>query len=391
MPVLNSLAALKQEMTEWRRDFHAYPELAFHERRTSDTIAEKLQSWGIEVHRGLAGTGVVGVLRAGSGHRSIGLRADMDALPMEEQTGLGHMSTVPGVMHGCGHDGHMSMLLGAARYLSETKGFDGTVTFIFQPAEEGHGGGRVMVEEGLFDRFPCDEVYALHNWPDLPLGTIGVQPGPMMAATATFDLTLTGTGGHAAMPHLGVDPVVLAAQVISAWQTLVSRSIDPADSAVVSVTRVQSGSAYNVIPETAVLSGTVRTFDKSVQARIAEGMARIADGLAAAAGARAALDFRNGYPATLNTPEQAAKAVVTAADIVGPDNVRTSLKPSMGGEDFAYMLEQRPGAYIWVGQGTGPDSVHVHNPHYDFNDEILPVGASLLARLVESELKRGNE
>lgn len=389
MPVINSIAALKDEMTEWRRDFHAHPEIAFEEVRTSQKVAERLADWGIEVHRGLGKTGVVGVLRgAGESDRSIGLRADMDALPMTEENAVAWKSTKPGVFHGCGHDGHTSMLLGAAKYLSETRNFDGTVHFIFQPAEEGAGGGREMVKDGLFERFDCNEVYALHNWPMLPAGKVGVKPGPMMAATDTFDIKIKATGGHAAMPHNCVDPAVIAAQVVLALQSLVSRNTDPLDSAVVSVTQIHVGSAYNVIAEEASLCGTVRTFNPAVCRMIEQNMTRIVDNTARAFGAEATVAYRNGYPATINHERQTEIAAAAAADVVGEDGIVRDISPVMGGEDFSYMLLERPGAYVWVGQGGGPSACNVHNPRYDFNDEILPIGASFLARLVERQLAR---
>ena len=389
MPVINSIAALSDEMTEWRRDFHAHPEIAFQEVRTSQKVAERLADWGIEVHRGLGRTGVVGVLHGrGDSGRSIGLRADMDALPMTEENEVPWKSTKPGVFHGCGHDGHTSMLLGAAKYLSETRNFDGTVHFIFQPAEEGAGGGREMVKDGLFERFDCNEVYALHNWPMLPAGKVGVKPGPMMAATDTFDIRIKATGGHAAMPHNCVDPAVIAAQIVLALQSLVSRNTDPLDNAVVSVTQVHVGSAYNVIAEEAFLCGTVRTFNPAVSTMIEQGMARIVENTARAFGAEGTVSYLNGYPATVNHERQTEIAAAAAADVVGDDGIVRDIAPVMGGEDFSYMLLERPGAYVWVGQGGGPSACNVHNPRYDFNDQILPIGASFLARLVERQLAR---
>lgn len=389
MPVINSIAALSDEMTEWRRDFHAHPEIAFQEVRTSQKVAERLADWGIEVHRGLGRTGVVGVLHGrGDSGRSIGLRADMDALPMTEENEVPWKSTKPGVFHGCGHDGHTTMLLGAAKYLSETRNFDGTVHFIFQPAEEGAGGGREMVKDGLFERFDCNEVYALHNWPMLPAGKVGVKPGPMMAATDTFDIKIKATGGHAAMPHNCVDPAVIAAQIVLALQSLVSRNTDPLDNAVVSVTQVHVGSAYNVIAEEAFLCGTVRTFNPAVSTMIEQGMARIVENTARAFGAEGTVSYLNGYPATVNHERQTEIAAAAAADVVGDDGIVRDIAPVMGGEDFSYMLLERPGAYVWVGQGGGPSACNVHNPRYDFNDQILPIGASFLARLVERQLAR---
>ncbi len=389
MPIINSIAAMKEEMTEWRRDIHAHPEIAFEEVRTSNLVATKLEEWGIEVHRDIAKTGVVGVLKGrddGASGRSIGLRADMDALPMEEENDVPYKSTHPGKFHGCGHDGHTTMLLGAAKYLAETRNFAGTVNFIFQPAEEGEGGGRVMVEEGLFDRFPCDEVYGMHNWPKLDAGSVAVVPGPIMAAADVFEITVTAKGGHAAMPHLCNDPVVIAAQLVTAFQTLVSRNTDPLDSAVISVTQVHAGSAHNVIAEHAVLTGTVRTFRPETQDMVEEGMKRIAQGICDGFGAQVEFHYRRGYPATVNHEEQAAFAAGIARDVVGQENVIVDEEPVMGAEDFSYMLLQRPGAYLWLGQAGGPSACMVHNPRYDFNDEVLPIGASVFANMVETRL-----
>ncbi len=389
MPIHNSIAALKEEMTAWRRDIHAHPETAFEEVRTAGLVAERLRGWGIDVATGLAGTGVVGTLRGrGGGTGSIGLRADMDALNMTEANALPYRSQNPGKFHGCGHDGHTTMLLGAARYLAETRNFDGTVRFIFQPAEEGAGGGRRMVEEGLFDLFPCDEVYALHNWPDLPVGEVAVHRGAMMAASDEIKLTIRGHGGHAAMPQKCTDPVVVAAQFIMAAQTVVSRSLDPLDSAVVSITQVQAGSAFNVIPDEVWLGGTARSFRPEVSEQIEAGLRALAHGLGAAFGVEITLGYRRGYPPTVNHAAQADVAAAVARSVVGEGRVHVDLPPVMGAEDFAYMLQSRPGAYIWIGQGGGPGACSVHNPRYDFNDEILPIGASVLAALVETQLKR---
>ena len=389
MPIINSIAAMKEDMTDWRRDIHAHPELAFEEVRTSDLVAAKLAEWGIEVHRGIGKTGLVGVLKGrddGVSGRAIGLRADMDALPMEEENDVPYKSTNPGVFHGCGHDGHTTMLLGAAKYLAETRNFSGTVNFIFQPAEEGAGGGRLMVEEGLFDRFPCDEVYGMHNWPEMPAGQVAVVPGPIMAAADQFDIKITAKGGHAAMPHLCNDPVVIAAQMVTAFQSLVSRQTDPLDAAVISVTQLHVGSAHNVIAEEAMLAGTVRTFKPATQDMIEAGMERIARGLCDAFGAAVAFDYRRGYPATVNHPAQASFAAQVAAAVVGEGNVVEDRDPVMGAEDFSYMLLERPGAYLWLGQAGGPSACMVHNPRYDFNDEVLPVGASVFATMVETRL-----
>jgi hippurate hydrolase len=389
MPVLDSIAARLDEMIAWRRHLHAHPELAFEEVATAGFVADRLAAFGIEVHRGLAGTGVVGVLRHGNSPRSVGLRADMDALAMTERNGFAHASRHPGKMHGCGHDGHTAMLLGAARHLAETRNFDGTVHLIFQPAEEGAGGAKVMIDQGLFDRFPCDTVFGMHNWPQLPPGTFGVRAGPVMAAADHFEITVTGKGGHGAMPQLGIDPVLVAAHIVTAAQSLVSRGTDPVDAAVVSVTMIQGGSAFNVIPDTVTLSGTVRSFRPETQDRLQHGLARIAERVAAAFGATAETAYRRNYPATLNSRTEAAVAASVAAQVVGAQNVHRDLEPSMAAEDFAFMLEQRPGCYVWLGQGGGAASCMLHNPHYDFQDQILPVGASYWVLLAETALPRG--
>lgn len=386
MPTIPAIAAFHDEMTDWRRDLHAHPETAFEEHRTAGLIADKLTEWGLEVHRGIGGTGVVGVLRNGEPGRRIGLRADMDALTMTEANSFSHASRHPGKFHGCGHDGHVAMLLGAARYLAATRRFSGTVVFIFQPAEEGAGGAQKMLSDGLFERFPCDEIYALHNRPSLPLGQIAVHAGAVMAAADEFRARVIGRGGHAATPHLCVDPVLAAAHLVTAWQPLVSRRLDPLDAAVLSVTEIHAGTAFNVIPAEAVLGGTVRTHRAETRERLARDMAEVAQGIARAFGVEIAFDYRRGYPATVNHPENAAIAAAAARLVVGDDHVRSDLPPAMGAEDFSYMLEARPGAYLWLGQmdeAGGHGSCSLHSPHYDFNDDALPIGASLFASLVE--------
>lgn len=372
-----------------RRDIHAHPETAFEERRTSDLVAEFLGAAGVEVHRGLAGTGVVGVLRAGGSDRSIGLRADMDALPIEEQNLFPHRSRHEGRMHACGHDGHTAMLLGAAEYLAATRNFDGTVVFIFQPAEEGEGGARVMIEQGLFERCPVQSVFGMHNWPGLPAGQFAIMPGPMMASADQFDITVKGHGAHAAMPHQGADPVIAASALLQALQTIASRTLDPLDAAVLSVTRFHAGDAYNVIPDRAVLGGTVRAFRPEVQDQVETAMERICSGIAASFGVQVELDFRRGYPATVNSTVEADVCLRVATELVGRDRVRTDLRPSTGAEDFSYMLRTRPGCYVWLGNGMGEGGCMLHNPHYDFNDDILPLGASYWVRLTEYLLARG--
>ncbi|WP_431281818.1 M20 aminoacylase family protein [Humitalea sp. 24SJ18S-53] len=390
MPVPNRLMDLAPEIKAWRQDIHAHPELGFSEFRTSDIVAAKLAEWGIEVHRGIAGTGLVGVLRGQPGSRSIGFRADMDALPMEELTGLDYRSQNPGAMHACGHDGHTATLLGAAKYLAETKNFAGTVHFIFQPAEEGGGGGRVMVEEGMFDRFPCDSVYALHNDPNLPLGTAACVPGTIMAASDRLVITIKGRGGHAARPHTTIDPVVVGAHVVVALQSIVSRRVDPIQSSVVSLTMFHAGSAMNVIAPVAEIQGTVRALNEEVRQQVAALIKQVAENTAAAHGAEAVVEYRWGYPPTVNHAEETERAARALDDILGADKVLRDNPPVMGGEDFSYMLLARPGAFIRLGQAApdGKGAVNVHNPAYDFNDDMAPLGAAWFARLAERELPR---
>ncbi|HSE77962.1 MAG TPA: M20 aminoacylase family protein [Alphaproteobacteria bacterium] len=389
MPIINRIAGFHDDMTAWRRDIHAHPETAFEERRTSDFVAKKLGEFGIEVHRGLAGTGVIGTLRAGTGRRSIGLRADMDALHIHEKNGFAHASTTAGKMHACGHDGHTTMLLGAAKYLAETRNFDGVVHFIFQPAEENEGGGRVMVEQGLFDKFPVEAVYGMHNMPDLAAGRFAIRPGPMMASYDVFEIAINGKGAHAAMPHQGVDPVVVAASVVTSLQSIVSRTVNPVDAVVVSVTQIHGGDAWNVIPDDVVLRGTCRCFRPEVQQGLEASIRRIAEGVCAAFGARMTMRYEIRYPALVNDGESTERAARIAEDIVGPPNVSRERQPTMGSEDFAFMLQAKKGAYIFIGNGKGGvDSCMLHNPHYDFNDDILPLGASYWARMVELSLPK---
>ncbi|TAK85920.1 MAG: amidohydrolase [Betaproteobacteria bacterium] len=378
------------ELTELRHDLHAHPELAFEENRTASLVAEKLAAWGVEVHRGLAQTGVVGVVkgRSTASGRGIGLRADMDCLPMQEAGALAYRSRHEGRMHACGHDGHTAMLLGTARYLAETRNFDGTAVLIFQPAEESGGGAQRLVKEGLFEKFPANEVYALHNWPGLAPGKIAVRPGPMMAGTDDFQITVRGRGGHAAMPHLVVDPVVACAHIISALQTVASRNTSPVDAVVVSVCSMQTSQvgAFNVIPDSVRLAGTVRTFRPETRALAEQRLRDIATKVAQALGAAAEVEFRRGYPATVNTAREAQFAARVGERIFGPGNVVTDAEPTMGGEDFSYLLAERPGAYVWLGQGGGPGGCYLHNPHFDFNDAVIPLGAGYLAALVEESL-----
>ena len=384
------IRAFHGELTEVRRDIHAHPELGFSEQRTSDLVAAKLQGWGIEVHRGIAKTGVVGVVkgRKSASGRAIGLRADMDCLPMHETGSVPYKSVHTGCMHACGHDGHTTMLLGAARYLAETRNFDGTAYLIFQPAEEGGGGGRVMIEEGLFDRFPADEIYALHNWPLLAPGKIAVRAGPILAATDQIQITIRGKGGHGAMPHLAVDPVVISAHVITALQTIASRNVSPVDSVVVSVCSMQTSQvgAFNVIPDTVSLAGTVRSFRPETRELAEQRVRDIVASVATALGGTAEIVYRRGYPATVNSEREAAFAAKVGARIFGKDNVVTDGEASMGAEDFAYMLQARPGAYVLLGQGGSELGCFLHNSVYDFNDQVIPLGAGYLATLVEQAL-----
>ena len=378
------------ELRTIRRDIHAHPELAFHENRTSQLVADQLAAWGIEVHRGLAKTGLVGVVKGkkSSSGRAIGLRADMDCLPMHETNNIPHKSKHAGRMHACGHDGHTTMLLGAARYLAETRHFDGTAYLIFQPAEEGGGGGKVMVEEGLFERFPANEVYAVHNWPGLPPGQMAVRPGPVMAATDEIVITVRGKGGHAAMPHLTVDPVVITAQVISALQAIASRNANPLDAIVVSVCSMETSQTgvFNVIPDFVKLIGTVRSFRPETRTLAEARVKEIAGGIAKAMGGSADVEYNLGYPSTINSEREAVFAAKVGKRVFGKENVITDAEPTMGGEDFSYMLEARPGAYIFLGQGGGPNNCFLHNPGFDFNDDVIPLGAGYLVALVEESL-----
>jgi hippurate hydrolase len=381
------------ELQGLRRDLHAHPELAFSESRTSTLVADRLAAWGIEVHRGLAKTGIVGVVqgRKNSSGKAIGLRADMDCLPIHETGDVPYRSQHAGRMHACGHDGHTAMLLGAARYLAETRRFDGTAYLIFQPAEEAGGGGQVMVKEGLFEKFPANEIYALHNWPGLPPGKIAVGTGAMMAATDEVQITVRGKGGHGAMPHLVVDPVVAAAQIISALQTIASRNVDPADAVVVSICSMQTSQvgAFNVVPDSVRLIGTVRSFRPQTRDLAERRLREIVTKVAEALGGSAEIDYARGYPATVNSAREAAFAAAVGERIFGKGNVITDPTPTMGGEDFSYMLLERPGAYVWLGQGGGPGGCFLHNPNFDFNDEVIPLGAGYLAALVEHALPLG--
>ncbi len=387
MTIINKINEFHDEMTSWRRDIHKHPELQYEENRTSDLVAAKLKEFGIEIHRGLANTGVVGTIRNGEGP-AIGLRADMDALPLQEKNTFDHASSNPGKMHACGHDGHTAMLLGAAKYLASNKNYKGTVHLIFQPAEEGGGGGDLMIKEGLFEKFPVDSVYGLHNWPELDSGKFGVGAGPMMAAADSFDLTIFGRGGHCAMPDQCIDPIVVASHVVNALQTIPSRSTHPVDSVVISVTQIHAGDAYNVIPDSVLINGSVRSFLPETQEGLPSSMLRVAEGVCAAFGASCELNYMMGYPATINSVQETEISAKAVVDLVGEENLIRNPTPSMGAEDFSYMLQARPGCYVWLGngKGKGDGGCMLHSSQYDFNDDVLSIGASYWATLVENEL-----
>jgi len=386
MPIVNRIADQHREITEWRRDFHAHPELLYDVHRTASSVADKLKAFGCdEVVTGIGRTGVVGVIRGqkGKSNKTIGLRADMDALPIEEATDLPYKSTVPGKMHACGHDGHTAMLLGAARYLAETRNFAGTAVIIFQPAEEGGAGGKAMVQDGLMERFGINEIYGMHNYPGMPVGEFGLRPGAIMAAADYVQIDIEGKGAHAARPHLGIDTVLVGAQIINALQSIVSRNVDPLEAAVVSICMFHAGSTDNVIPQTAQLRGTARSLIPEVQELLEKRVPEIAETTAKLYGAKATVKYRRGYPVLKNHAVQADFAASVAAQIAGADKVDTSLAPVMGAEDFSFMLNARPGAFIFVGNG---DSAGLHHPAYNFNDEVIPIGTSYWAKLVETAL-----
>jgi len=386
MNQLERARSYQKELTSIRHDIHAHPELGLQEVRTAELVAKKLESWGIEVHRGVGVTGVVGVLRNGNGEASVGLRADMDALPILEATGLPHASQNPGRMHACGHDGHTTMLLGAAKYLAETRNFNGTVNFIFQPAEEGVGGALAMLKDGLFERFPCNAIYGMHNRPGLPVGKFITGPGARAAGGAFFDILITGKGAHGAHPQMSIDPVLVACHLGTALQSIVSRNISARDTAVLSITRIQSGDAYNVIPQTASMAGTVRTMRRETMQTIETNMRRLTEAVAAGFGAEATLDFRIIFASMVNNEAEAKLYGDAAAELVGEANVDRDSPPGMGSEDFSFMMEQVPGAHINLGNG---ESAALHNHKYDFNDEIIPYGVALYGAIVEKKLPKG--
>ena len=384
MHLVKQIEDMELQLSEWRQDLHAHPELGFEEHRTSDFVASKLEEFGVEVHREIGKTGVVGVLRQGNETRSIGLRADMDALPIRETNEFSHKSKNPGKMHACGHDGHTVMLLAAAKYLAESRSFSGQVNFIFQPAEEGLGGAKAMIDDGLFDKFPCDRVYAMHNGPGIAVGKFASVPGIRTAAGAFFDIKVIGKGGHGAFPQFAIDPITIAAEIIGAIQTIISRTTSPNDSAVLSITKVHAGDAYNVIPESAMLSGTVRTFAIDKMQEIERQMISISEGISKAHGGTALVDFNTLFLPVLNEEEATDLATEVCRDMVGQDNVITTGSAGTGSEDFSFMSNEVPGCYVII--GNGEDSNALHNPNFDFNDEALVYGGSFFARVIEKEL-----
>ncbi|MBD9374888.1 amidohydrolase [Rhizobium sp. ARZ01] len=383
MPILNRAAELQDEIAGWRRQIHQHPETMFAVEKTAAFVADKLQEFGVDEVTGIGRTGVVGLIKGRAAGRTIGLRADMDALPITETTGKPWASTVPGKMHACGHDGHTAMLLGAAKYLAETRNFDGNIAVIFQPAEEGGGGGNEMVKDGMMERFRIEEVYGMHNMPGMPVGQFGTRSGPIMAATDEFDIVVKGRGGHAAQPHRTIDPVVIGAQVVTTLQTLVSRNTDPIASLVVSVTKFNAGFAHNVIPEEARLGGTVRTLNPALREEAETRIRQVCAGIATANGAEITVSYQRNYPVVVNHEVETGHAVAVAGEIAGSGNVNDTLNPMMGGEDFAYMLLARPGAFIFIGNG---DTAGLHHPAYDFNDDAIPHGVSYWVKLAEARL-----
>ena len=394
MNLIDPIVAFHSELQAIRRNLHAHPELSYQEQRTADVVADKLTEWGIPIIRGMGITGVVGIIKRGTSPRAIGLRADMDALPMQEFNTFAHASKHEGKMHACGHDGHTAMLLGAAHHLAKFSNFDGTVYLIFQPAEEGGAGAQRMIDDGLFERCPMQAVYGMHNWPGAVTGSFGVTPGPMMASSNEFEVTIKGKGAHAAQPHKGIDPIMVAVQIAQSWQTIISRNTSPLDSGVLSITQIHSGSATNIIPDEATMIGTVRTFTLPVLDLIEQRMRDVANHTAAAFGAEVSFDFKRSYPPLINHPEQTAFAVGVMQQIVGADQVDALVEPTMGSEDFAFMLQKIPGCYVFIGNGEGAHRemghglgpCNLHNPSYDFNDDLLPIGATYWVRLAEASL-----
>jgi hippurate hydrolase len=394
MKLIDPIIAFQSELQQIRRDLHAHPELCYEEERTADVVCAKLTEWGIPFERGLGKTGVVGIIRNGTSERAIGLRADMDALPMQEINTFPHASKHPGKMHACGHDGHTAMLLGAAHHLARHRNFDGTVYLVFQPAEEGGAGAREMIKDGLFERFPMDAIYGMHNWPGAATGTLSVCEGPMMASSNEFHVTVRGKGAHAAQPHKGIDPIMIAVQIAQAWQTIVTRNKSPLDTAVLSITQIHAGSATNVIPDDAKLVGTVRTFTTEVLDMVERRMQSLAEGIAAAFDAEVEFTFRRNYPPLVNHAKETRFALEVMKSVVGESMVDANVEPTMGAEDFAFFLQEKPGCYIFIGNGEGDhrDGGHglgpcvLHNASYDFNDRLLPIGASFWVHLAEAAL-----
>lgn len=396
MKLIDPIIQFHSELQQIRRDIHAHPELCFEEKRTSEVVVQKLTEWGIPVLRGMGVTGVVGVIKKGYGNRAVGLRADMDGLPVQEINSFPHASRHAGKMHACGHDGHVAMLLGAARYLSEHGQFDGTVYMIFQPAEEGGGGAKRMMDDGLFTQCPMEAVFGMHNWPGIAVGAFGVTSGPMMASSNEFEVTIKGKGAHAAQPHKGIDPVMIAVQIAQSWQTIITRNKNPLDAGVLSITQIHGGSATNIIPDEAAMVGTVRTFTTEVLDLIEQRMRTIAEHTAAAFDAQVDFQFKRNYPPLINHAEETAFAVEIMQSVVGAEHVDTQVEPTMGAEDFAFMLQKKPGCYVFIGNGNGEHRhsghglgpCNLHNPSYDFNDELLPIGATFWVRLAESYLRK---
>jgi len=386
MPILNSINQMQKEMKEWRQDLHRIPEIGLQEHKTSEFIKNKLKSWNIDFKSGYANTGIVAWVKGskGTSEKTIGLRADFDALPMTENNSFNHKSMNEGMMHACGHDGHTTMLLGAAKYLKENPEFDGKVYFIFQPGEEGFSGGEKMIKEGLFKDHKIDEVYALHNWPELPIGQFGVSTGPIMAAVDEFDITVKGKGGHAALPHLAIDPVVIASQIVLSLQTIISRFLNPVDKALITVTKIHGGSAHNVIDDEVILSGTVRTFKPSIRDQIERKIKEIVKGIANANGGESEVVYIRKYPPTINSEKESIFASNVAKELVGEKNVQMDVEPSMGGEDFSYLLNEKPGSYLYIGQGDVDHKDNLHTTKYDFNDDLLPIGVNYWVNLVKN-------
>ena len=385
MPILNSINQMQEEMKEWRKDLHRIPEIGLQEHKTSEFIQNKLKLWNIDFKAGYANTGIVAWVKGnkGSSEKTIGLRADFDALPMTEKNSFNHKSMNEGMMHACGHDGHTTMLLGAAKYIKENPEFDGKVYFIFQPGEEGFGGGEKMIQEGLFKDHKIDEVYALHNWPELPLGHFGISTGAIMAAVDEYDIIVKGKGGHAAFPHLAIDPIVIASQIVLSLQTIISRFLNPVDNALITVTKIHGGSAYNVIDDEVILNGTVRTFKQETRDKIERKINETAEGIAKANGGEAEVVYSRKYPPTINSKKESIFASIVAKELVGEKNVQMDVDPSMGGEDFSYLLNEKPGSYLYIGQKDKGYEAGLHTTKYDFNDDLLPVGVNFWVNLVK--------